>query len=341
MGRSLANDPTRTGLLVRAFLANFRRRVVKLQQAVRQVVVTEDAFGLTLPTRGGITGNADQRWRFLTNPKKAEAFLEWFQEQLDLGLLEIEPGGGGNWSDTYVSSAYKKGVLRAYADTHPEAGASDAAFYAGGRNAFLVSAFGAPESIQRLALLHMRTFEQLRGITAAMAQQISAILTAGIANGTHPNKLARQLNKSIEGISRSRGLKITRTELIHAHAEGQLDAFEDLGIEELGLYAEISTAGDGRVCPLCDAASRRVYTIAQARGILPLHPLCRCCWVPSYKVRVPAGTEPTANGDRPITNRGWNGRVSRFAGRAHGCSQGTHSRIKTYRQHAKNRTAVL
>jgi SPP1 gp7 family putative phage head morphogenesis protein len=67
---------------------------------------------------------------------------------------------------------------------------------------------------------------------------------------------------------------------IHAHAEGQLDSFEDLGVRELGITAEWSTAGDERVCPRCSALEGHIYTVEEARGMIPQHPGCRCSWIP-------------------------------------------------------------
>jgi hypothetical protein len=61
---------------------------------------------------------------------------------------------------------------------------------------------------------------------------------------------------------------------IHAHAEGQLDAFDRLGIKDLGIQAEWSTAGDERVCPLCQGYEGKIMPISEARGMIPLHPNC-------------------------------------------------------------------
>jgi hypothetical protein len=45
--------------------------------------------------------------------------------------------------------------------------------------------------------------------------------------------------------------------------------------------AEIVTAGDDDVCEECqDLEDDNPYTIAQARGLIPAHPHCRCAWAP-------------------------------------------------------------
>ena len=73
---------------------------------------------------------------------------------------------------------------------------------------------------------------------------------------------------------------IARTEVIAAHAEGQLDAYSVLGVKQVKVQAEWLTAGDDLVCPLCADLDGEVMSIDEARGLIPRHPLCRCAWKP-------------------------------------------------------------
>jgi len=68
---------------------------------------------------------------------------------------------------------------------------------------------------------------------------------------------------------------------MRCHSEGQLDAMEDMGATELGVAVEWSTAGDDRVCELCEPLHGIVLTPEEARGLLPRHDGCRCCWTPA------------------------------------------------------------
>lgn len=68
---------------------------------------------------------------------------------------------------------------------------------------------------------------------------------------------------------------------IAAHAEGQLLALEEMGVEEVGVAIEWSTAGDDRVCPLCSEMEGVVLKLEEAHGKIPLHPQCRCAWLPA------------------------------------------------------------
>jgi len=78
---------------------------------------------------------------------------------------------------------------------------------------------------------------------------------------------------------------MARTELANAYAEAQLDAFQQLGIDEVGVLAEWLTAGDDRVCELCGSLEGRTFTVEEARGMIPQHPQCRCAWLPAIPDR--------------------------------------------------------
>jgi len=34
-------------------------------------------------------------------------------------------------------------------------------------------------------------------------------------------------------------------------------------------------------CPECDAMEGRVFPVAEAHGLIPRHPACRCAWLPA------------------------------------------------------------
>jgi SPP1 gp7 family putative phage head morphogenesis protein len=90
-------------------------------------------------------------------------------------------------------------------------------------------------------------------------------------------------------MTRTRANALARTELVRAHAEGQLDAYVALGEKEVGVMAEWITAGDDRVCDLCQDLEGVVMTITEARGTIPRHVNCRCAWIPADRVRKEKG----------------------------------------------------
>lgn len=286
----LRRDPSRTNGLQRRFLAEVARRWRELQRDLRELIVEEDALGLREPTplsglptaRQLVTHAQPQRWRFLTSDKKVEAFRGWLDERIQTRLLSAATGENA-WTAKYVFSAYKQGLLRAYTDSQRNLAASGAAidFLRGGRDQFLRSSFFAPEAVSKIKLLATRTFESLRGVTATMSAQMARALADGLANGKGVLAVGKSLADMVDGIPLSRARTIARTEIMHSHSEGQLDSFEELGVDGLNVMAEWSTAGDDRVCPLCQPLEGVVMTVKEARGIIPRHPNCRCTWIPA------------------------------------------------------------
>lgn len=278
-------DPTRTTLIRRQFMAEIKRRVRKLKIELVDFVVTKDALGLD--PRQSITILAQPReFAFQTDANKLSTFNSWFAQQVEASVLSPSPGTapGQPWTTTYVESAYRRGVLNAYLSTR-QMEFDDAGNDIGemSRDEFMRSAFSAPETMSKVQLLGTRTYEQLKGVTNAMGAEMNRIMAQGIADGLGAADIARNLVASIDSLTRSRAMTIARTELIYAHAEGQLDSFERLGVKEVGVMAEWSTAGDDYVCPLCAVKEGQKYTITEARGLIPLHPNCRCTWIPFIK----------------------------------------------------------
>jgi len=279
-------DPSRTTMIRRQFVADIHRRMKALEKKNRELIVDDDVFGLNDPQSFTILQQVPkQAWRFLSDAQKVATYRVWLQEQIDLGLLTVDAIDPLKpWTATYVESAYQKGVVRSYIDVHKQDLATKgAAFYQGGMEQFLLDAFAAPQLLNTVELLYMRSFTELKGVTDVMSQQMSRILAEGFANGHGPAKIAREMRKQISTLTKRRADLIAHTEVIRAHAEGQLDSLRMLGIDEVGLLAEWSTAGDDRVCPLCGDLDGVVLTIDEATGLIPRHPRCRCSWAPTSK----------------------------------------------------------
>lgn len=282
MPNQLKKDPTRTTTLQRRFMADMTRRFKKLSKNIQELVVDDDAFGLD--NTGIIQLNQqipNQAWRFQSDAQKIRSYRRWLKNQVD--ALILTPIGGLQdkpWTAPYIESAYKKGALRAYTDVHSEDLAVSPEFYEGGKAGFIRDAFGQPAALAKIELLYERAFTELEGVTKAMDQQMSRILADGLAQGKGADTIARNLRKNVATITKTRANVIARTEIIRAHAEGQLDAFERLGVEEVGIMAEWSTAGDDRVCAICADLEGETFTLDEARGLIPEHPNCRCAWIP-------------------------------------------------------------
>lgn len=175
-----------------------------------------------------------------------------------------------SWMNTYIDTAYSKGVRDAVGKMK-KGGASIAETWTN-------QAFFRPIHADRLGLIYTRAYSDLDGITKTMDQQISRILAQGIGEGRGPAELARQINERVEKIGVTRARVLARTEIVSAHAEASLNAYEEAGIENVEVEAEWTTAGDNAVCPICEAMEGKIYSISEARGLIPNHPGCRCSW---------------------------------------------------------------
>jgi len=154
-------------------------------------------------------------------------------------------------------------------------------FYMGSKAQFMSSAFHRPVSVERVKVLASRTYTEMKGITEAMSQQMSRVLVDGLIAGQSPREVAKALNERVDAIGKARAFTLARTEIIRAHANGALDGLEELGVTEVGVAVEWSTAKDGRVCPMCAAMQGVVFTIEEARGLIPAHAGCRCSPIPA------------------------------------------------------------
>jgi len=259
-------DPTRTTSLRQRFESDLARRFEKLKRLVTQVVENDNGFGLA--TNAG-------RFAFDSDAQKATAFMRWLREQARSGVLEVKEGEAiasvkKPWTNKYITSAYQKGVANA-ASKLKGAGARVS-------DKWIDASFFRPVHADRIAQIYTRTYRDLEGITKEMDRRISQTLALGLAEGRSPKDLARELNQTIESIGITRARTLARTEVIAAHSEANLTAFEEAGVEGVEVEAELSTATDA--CPLCEALEGNVYTIAEARGLIPVHPNCRCAWTP-------------------------------------------------------------
>lgn len=271
-------DPSRTRLLRLKYMRMFAKRLKLIQVAVRNHVGVDDAYALGAPNTFQL---ARRQYQFLTKPQKLAQFRQWLTNQMQLSILA--PYGGNPtkpWSAPFIESAYSKGLLRSYVQTHKADLAKSPAWLSGTREAFLRESFALPIVREKIEILATRSFNSMQGISQQIGSQLNRILADGMVRGEGPLAVARTMNKSIASINRARARVIARTEMVYAQAEGQLDGFARLGVTQVSAKVEWSTAGDALVCPDCDEMEGTVYTLDQAHGLIPLHPNCRCAWIP-------------------------------------------------------------
>jgi SPP1 gp7 family putative phage head morphogenesis protein len=267
-------DPTNTTLIRKGWAREASRRFTWLKRRVWQVIVTEDGFGLG-PIPKGIITNAG-RFAFKSAPRKHTDFMQWLMSEEERGVLSTSLGtpiassASSTWQNVYIDSAYKRGITHAVDQSNAAGGSTS--------ERFIDAALSREIHADSVGIIYSRAYTDLKGITDAMDQQISRELAAGLVRGDGAQVIASAINKKVDNIGKYRAEMLARTETIYAYNEAQLNSFEELGINGVSVLAEWSTAGDDRVCPKCDALEGRIFTIREARGMLPLHPNCRCGW---------------------------------------------------------------
>jgi len=299
-----AYDPTRTTSLRNAFVRAVRSRFRELTDVISQAVDRDDVFGLRpetprTPLTMKLASPGEGTFAFPRSQDKISAFERWLQIQVDRGLLEtrtleqVGTGIEGAWTNRFVYDSYKRGVLRARYELQKAGFGVPSIDMTGG----IEISMSTPFHLERVGLLYTRVFSELKGITSQMEQQISRILAQGMIDGDGPRVLARKLIGGVNGHrAEELGIKDTlgrfipaqrraeimaRTEIIRAHAQAELQEFKNWAIEGVVVKAEMMTAGDNRVCPQCSALEGEIFTIEEAQNIIPLHPSCRCCWLPA------------------------------------------------------------
>lgn len=272
-GRS--TDPTKTVGLRRDFEREFRRRLNKILKAITQEVVTRNGFGIR--DESELIANAG-RFDFPTDQAKVAAFQSWFETILNRylfdGLLSrsFDAARERFWGNTFANIAYRRGLLSAVAQIRRAGGTVS--------DAYIQGAMAGGHHYDALQKMYTRAFDGLRGITAEMSRQIGAALAETLAAGKGVEAMARAIRDRVESVGRYRSFLLARTEVISAFNEAELNSYADAGLDGVTLQPELLTAGDDRVCPICEDAATRSYTLEEARGLLPLHPNCRCAWAP-------------------------------------------------------------
>ncbi len=297
-------DPTRTITLRRAFTTAMSKRFRLLKKRITDLILKEDAFGLKeAPTY-------NTRWQYQTSLQKLAAFRMWLQDQMKSIVTQ------GDWWQAYIEDGYRKGAKRAFDDvtkSDPNMDKPIGPWYQGTKRDFMSGSFGRVVPVEKVKLLGSRVFSDLDGITDYMETRIVRELTDGLVQGMHPNQIASNMAKSVS-IGFERAKTIAQTEIIRSHAEGQLDGLERLGVDQVGVTVEWSTAGDNHVCKLCRPLEGVVLLIKEARGMIPRHPNCRCAYKPAGmmdrkgtqikdKNRIEAAIRKSLDAEKPKTKR--------------------------------------
>lgn len=296
-------DPTHTTGLRNAFAKAMNRKFDELAVMVKRSVFDQDCFGLQKPSMvvQQMTPTNWQQFSYASSAGKVEEFMKWLQEQINKGILDVRTleqignSVNSNWQNLYLFDSYKRGIIRARYEMR-KAGLDIPTIEDNGGIDMVMS---LPFHIDRIGLIYIRAYNELKGITDAMSQQISRVLAQGLADGDGPALLARKLVSTINGTgmgdlgiidtlgrfipAKRRADLLARTEIIRAHHLATIQEYRSWGVLGITVEAEWRTAGDDRVCEKCASLHGQRFTLDEIEPMIPLHPLCRCFALPYVK----------------------------------------------------------
>ena len=121
--------------------------------------------------------------------------------------------------------------------------------------------------------------KKLRPLVGLTDRQTDSIINfRRILEEKRPDLSAAQVDKKVmvqtNKVHRRRMENIARTETARAQSIGYVQGLEDVGVEEV----EFSSSPGA--CDECVALNENKYPIAEASGIIPVHPNCRCAMLP-------------------------------------------------------------
>jgi SPP1 gp7 family putative phage head morphogenesis protein len=149
-----------------------------------------------------------------------------------------------------------------------------------------------PTDGQALQFLQHYTFNEVHSAFEALKSNLRTALIEGISNGENPREVARKMANELDDYETQFDV-ISITETARAESQGRLRELDDAGEE----WCIGSSAHDARTCDDClaliDGKKYKVKDVINNSNFgkkrsdwiptIPLHPRCRCVWLPTER----------------------------------------------------------
>ena len=140
------------------------------------------------------------------------------------------------------------------------------------------------ESIKQDEFLDQEALEWISTRSLTMAKMVNGttkealrkVLAEGYAAGESIPQMTKRIKEFYKNGYERRAPMVARTETIAASAEGSIRGYEALDVEKLEFYAAL----DERACEECLDLHGNEYPIKETGGLIPVHPDCRCVFMP-------------------------------------------------------------
>jgi SPP1 gp7 family putative phage head morphogenesis protein len=130
-----------------------------------------------------------------------------------------------------------------------------------------------PEAVEWISSRSLNLAQMVNGTTR---KQLRAVLAEGVDLGESIPKITKRIKEFYTNGYERRAQIVARTEVIAAANEGAIQGFKEAGVEYMEFYAAL----DERICPDCSALHEQIFYVKDAKNIIPIHPQCRCTWLP-------------------------------------------------------------
>lgn len=131
-------------------------------------------------------------------------------------------------------------------------------------------------------------------VTVGIEQQIRFDVIEAVRKGEGWGALKTKVAQTY-GDQVKRSEVLARTEISKAVSEGSLNTYNTLGVEKVMWLAIV----DDRTDDECLERNGKVFTLEEAKGAIPIHPNCRCTWVPLNEEDLPL--EEGGTGEEGVT----------------------------------------
>lgn len=126
-----------------------------------------------------------------------------------------------------------------------------------------------------LEFLKDYTFPLITEITKKQRKKIKDVIIDSLMEGWSIPKVENEIYNIVD--DKEKAERIARTEIIKVTNEGALLHYETKGIKKVRWIAT-PCGPHGRTCQACLDMNGKEFNIEDAKGRIPLHPQCRCCW---------------------------------------------------------------
>ena len=237
---SSSSNPAMTGHITRRVIGainraekQIRKRVVDLFEAIQRERVDADTglkVNSTLSDDHWFHSNQNIAYQYLLSAES----LQQISAEIDIILRQAYlgtdlPSPLSNWyMYTAIDSAYEHGT---------SAAVTNLSTISDDYNRSLLQVITSPAYANRSALLRARVLENMKGLTDSVKADLADTLARGMQAGQGPREIAKTIRMRTM-VSRSRAIRIARTEINTAHRRARRDEARDAQ-DRLGIKTKL------------------------------------------------------------------------------------------------------